>query len=146
MVIQTRVVSVFVDASEGVVHRNEGLLAISDARQEQAIVKLCLHGLCIDSRLDQRSGRLDFGAAKESLHSAYRQCIHFDVPLREQPFRYVALILVALTPFPQISGTSARFLREPQPSYLFFELSSRSRNVPHGLSPVRVSAFAMRSS
>jgi hypothetical protein len=49
---------------------------------------------------------------------------------------------VALTPLPQISGTSARFLGQSQPSYLLFELSGCSRNMRDELAPVRISTFA----
>jgi hypothetical protein len=52
MVVKARVILVTLDGSESSVHGVERLLSVSDARQEQAIVKLRLHGLRIDSRLD----------------------------------------------------------------------------------------------
>ena len=67
--------------------------------------------------------------------------INSDFPLSKQPFWYVTLILVVLTPGSKFGRTGIGRFRESQLSNLQFELGSGSRNGTRH-SPGWISAFA----
>jgi hypothetical protein len=67
---------------------------------------------------------------------------NYDVPLLEQPFRYVATVLIALAPPAQFDGTRIIFGCETQMFGREFELGRNRPVWRHGATPIRISSVA----
>jgi len=76
--------------------------------------------------------------------SGVNAVVHFNynAPLLEQPFRYVATVLVALAPPAQFDGTRITFGCETQMFGRDFELGRNRPVWRHGATPIRIPSVA----